>query len=151
MMKLDEQIPGASELWRGERDRAVFCSNSTPLFVDGVVYGTDCNVGELIAVDADNGDRLWTTFQATRPDEKRFIRHGTAFITRIGHTDRYLLFSEVGDLTMARMTRQGYQELGRFHAIEPTGEAFGRRVVWSHPAYSNRTAYNRNDQEIIAV
>ncbi|MCM2373203.1 PQQ-binding-like beta-propeller repeat protein [Aporhodopirellula aestuarii] len=151
MIKLDAQSPGASELWRGERDTAVYCSNSTPMFVDGVIYGTDCNTGNMIAVDAKTSDRLWTSFLPTRPDEKRFVKHGTAFITRIGDTDRYLLFSEIGDLIMARLTRSGYEELGRYHAIEPTGEAFGRDVVWTHPAYANRTAYIRNDREIIAV
>jgi len=156
MIQLGEQTPIApspvvEDLWRGERGRSVFCCNSTPLFIDGVVFGTDCNEGCLIAVDAANGDRLWTTFQPTIPDEKRFAKHGTAFITRIADTDRYLLFSELGDLIMARMTRDRYEELGRFHALEPTGEAFGRDVVWSHPAYANRTAYIRNDQEIIAV
>lgn len=151
MMELDEETPDARALWRGQRGMAVYCNNSTPQFVGGVIYGTDCNEGNLIAVDAENGERLWTTFQATRPDEKRFIKHGTAFITRIGNRDRYLLFSEIGDLIMARMTRSGYEELGRFHALEPSGNAFGRDVVWSHPAYANRTAYMRNDQEIIAV
>ncbi|WP_044300338.1 PQQ-binding-like beta-propeller repeat protein [Rhodopirellula sallentina] len=151
MIKLDSQKPGASEVWRGERKSAVYCSNSTPAFVDGVIYGTDCNDGKMIAVDAKTGDRLWSTFQPTRPDEKRFIKHGTAFVTRIGDTDRYFLFSEIGDLIIARMTRDGYEELGRDHVIEPTGEAFGRDVVWTHPAYAHRTAFIRNDKEVIAV
>ncbi len=59
--------------------------------------------------------------------------------------------SETGDLQMARLTAEGYEDLGRFHAVEPTGECFGRTVVWSHPAYANRTAYIRNDKEIVAV
>ncbi|MCG8648412.1 MAG: pyrrolo-quinoline quinone, partial [Pirellulales bacterium] len=74
-----------------------------------------------------------------------------AFLTRIGQTDRYLLMSETGDLQMARLTESGYEDLGRFHVLEPTGECFGRAVVWSHPAYANKTAYIRNDQEIVAV
>lgn len=151
MMRLDDQRVGADDVWRGERDKSVFTANSTPLFVDGVVYGTDCNVGSLIAVDGDTGDRLWTTFEATRPDEKRFVKHGTGFITRIGETDRYLIFSEIGDLLMAKMNREGYEGLGRFHVLEPTGEAFGRPVVWSHPAYANQTAFIRNDAEIVSV
>jgi outer membrane protein assembly factor BamB len=151
MMRLDDQRVGATDVWRGERDRSVFTANSTPLFVDGVVYGADCNVGSLIAVDADNGDRLWTTFEPTRPEVTRFVKHGTAFITRIGDTDRYFLFSEIGDLVMAKMTRAGYEGLGRFHVLEPSGEAFGREVVWTHPAYANQTAYIRNDKEIVAV
>ena len=150
MMRIDTD-GGVSELWRGEPKSAVHCANSTPLFVDGVVYGTDCNDGSLMAIDADNGDRLWTTFQPTKPDEKRFARHGTAFLTRIGQTDRYLLMSEIGDLVVARLTRDEYRELSRTHVLEPTGEAFGRSVVWSHPAYADGVAYLRNDEEIVAV
>jgi len=32
-----------------------------------------------------------------------------------------------------------------------TGEAFGRDVVWSHPAYSQNTAFVRNDKELVSV
>jgi hypothetical protein len=35
--------------------------------------------------------------------------------------------------------------------VEPTAECFGRGVVWSHPAYADRTAYVRNDKQIVAV
>ncbi|MEM9410504.1 MAG: pyrrolo-quinoline quinone, partial [Planctomycetota bacterium] len=59
--------------------------------------------------------------------------------------------SETGDLLISELTREKYQPHGRFHVLEPTGEAFGRSVVWSHPAYANRTAYIRNDKEIVAV
>ncbi|MEM9828445.1 MAG: PQQ-binding-like beta-propeller repeat protein [Planctomycetota bacterium] len=151
MLELGGSTPSAKELWRGGPKNAVHCANSTPLFVDGVIYGTDCNIGNLIAVDASNGEQLWTTFQATIPDEKRRAGHGTAFLTRIGESDRYLIFSEVGDLLMANLTREGFKELGRTHVLEPSGECFGRRVVWSHPAYADQTAYIRNDKEIVAV
>ena len=115
-----------------------------------MVYGTDCNVGELIAFDAKDGDRLWSTFQATKPDEKRFIKHGTAFLTRIGDSNRFFVFSENGDLMIATLSKDRFEEHGRFHAIEPTQEAFGRSVVWTHPAYANQTVFIRNDQEIVA-
>ena len=151
MIGLDPNQPAAEEVWRGEPKDAVHSGNSTPLFVGGVIYGTDCNDGSLIAVDGENGSRLWETFEATKPGETRFVRHGTAFVTRIGETDRYFLMSETGDLLIARLTAKGFEELGRFHVLEPTAECFGRSVVWSHPAYANRTAYVRNDKEIVAV
>ncbi|NNE00194.1 MAG: PQQ-like beta-propeller repeat protein [Pirellulaceae bacterium] len=151
LIELDREKPAAKVLWRGEAKNAVHCSNAPPAFVDGVIYGTDCLQGSLIAVDSKDGSRLWETFAATKPDEKRFIKHGTAFVTRVGDSDRYLLMSENGDLIMARLTKSGYEEKGRFHAIEPTNESFGRPVVWSHPAYADRTAYIRNDKEIVAV
>ena len=39
----------------------------------------------------------------------------------------------------------------RFELLEPTGDAFGRDVVWSHPAYANRSVYARNDKELVCV
>jgi outer membrane protein assembly factor BamB len=151
LLKLDPDRPAASEVWYGDPKQAVHCSNSTPMFVDGIIYGTDCNVGNLVAVDSKDGSQLWNTFQPTQPEESRRLGHGTAFITRIGDSSRYFLMSETGDLIMARLTAKSYEELGRFHVLEPTGEAFGRDVVWSHPAYADRTAYARNDKEIVAV
>lgn len=152
MLKLDQDEPAAEVQWRGQGPgHAVYCNNSTPIFTEEAIYGTDCNRGCLVAADTEDGSRLWQTFEATRPEETRRLSHGTAFLTRIGDTDRYLIFSEVGDLLIASLTPSGFESHGRFHVLEPTGEAFGRDVVWSHPAYAGRTGYFRNDQEIVAV
>jgi outer membrane protein assembly factor BamB len=151
MLKLSAKTPGAEVLWRGNPKNALYSANATPMFVDGVLYGSDCKLGSLIAVDAQTGDRLWQTFDATKPDEKRKVNHGTAFLTRLGDTDRYLILGEAGQLMLAELTSKEFKSLGSFQALEPTGEAFGRSVLWSHPAYANRTAYIRNDKEIIAV
>ena len=110
-------------------------ANATAMFVDETIYGADCQMGSLIAADAKTGNRLWQTFDATDPKQKRRLNHGTAFLTRIGTSNRYFVMSEVG----------------RFHLLEPSGEAFGRNVVWTHPAYANQTAFVRNDTEIVAV
>jgi outer membrane protein assembly factor BamB len=151
LIELATDRPAAKELWRGEPKGAVHSANATPMFVDGIIYGTDCNEGSLIAVDSKDGSRLWHTFEATKQQNTRLLKHGTAFLTRIADTDRFLVMSETGDLQMAKLTKEGYEDRGRFRVIEPTGECFGRKVVWSHPAYANRTAYIRNDKEIVAV
>lgn len=151
MMRLTSDKPGVEELWSGEPKTSVYCANSTPIFYDKVIYGSDCGVGNFIAVDAENGERYWESFEPTRKGETRRIGHGTAFVTHIADTDRYLLFSELGDLIIAKLTKAGYEEISRAHVIEPTGEAFGRDVVWSHPAYANKTAYIRNDKKLVAV
>ena len=52
LIELDSEKPVATERWRGEPKGAVHSGNSTPVFVDGVIYGTDCNEGSLIAVSA---------------------------------------------------------------------------------------------------
>ena len=151
LFELASDKPAVSELWRGEPKQSVYCANSTPLIRGGVIYGTDCNEGCLIAVDTKTGERLWTSFLPTRPEEKRRVSHGTAFITRLGDSDDFLLMSEIGDLIRAKLTADGYSETWRFHVLEPTGEAFGRAAVWSHPAYAQGTAFIRNDKELVAV
>ena len=108
----------------------------------------DSSAGSLRAVKLENGQRLWETFKATTGGERR-AAHGTAFLTRNG--DRFFLFSETGDLIVARLTPEKYEEIGRAHLLEPTNEAFGRPVVWSHPAYANRCVFARNDKEIVCV
>lgn len=151
MLKLDADKPGASEVWRGTPRQSIYSANATPLFVEGVLYGADQDSGALVAADGKDGNRLWTTFEATLPSEKRRLKHGTAFVTRIGDTNRYLIMSETGDLLISELTPEKYISHGRFHVLEPTGECFGRAAVWSHPAYANKTAYVRNDKEIVAV
>ena len=151
MIELNADKPEAKELWRGNRRNSVYGATATPQFVDGILYGSDCHVGKFFAVDGKDGTRLWETFDATRPEEERFIKHGTGFVTRLGDSNRYLIMSEVGDLVLTELTKEKYTSLGRFHVLEPTSEAHGRNVVWSHPAYANRTAYVRNDKEIVAV
>ena len=151
MIQLDDSKPSATELWRGNPRNSVFSANATAMFVDGTIYGSDCQMGSLIAADGKTGERLWTTFDATDPKQKRRLNHGTAFLTRIGTSNRYFVMSEIGDLLVVELTPEKYVSKGRFHVLDPSGEAFGRPVVWSHPAYANRTAYVRNDKEIVAV
>jgi outer membrane protein assembly factor BamB len=151
MLKLDTEKPGATEVWRGKPRHSIYGANSTPHFVDGTLYGADQDMGSLIAADGKDGNRLWSTFDATDPEEDRKLSHGTAFLTRIGDTNRFLIMSETGDLLISELTPEKYISHGRFHVLEPTGECFGRKAVWSHPAYANKTAYVRNDEEIVAV
>lgn len=146
--KLDPQRAGAAVLWSGTSTTAVYCSNSTPVIVDGTIYGNDCQVGNLRAVKLATGERLWETFQPTTGGDRR-ASHGNAFLTKNG--DRFFLFSETGDLIIARLSPEKYEEISRAHLLEPTNEAFGRPVVWSHPAYANKCIFARNDKEILCV
>ena len=152
MVELAPAAPAVKELWRGKRGKtSIQSANATPLFVDGVIYGTDHQDGTLIAISSEDGRRLWQTYEATKPGATRFVKEGTAFLTRIRDTDRYLVMSETGDLQIAKLTADGYEHRGRMHILEPTQFAKGHQVLWSHPAYANRTAYIRNDNEIVAV
>ena len=135
------------ELWRGKAKHAIYCANSTPIFDDGYLYGADCEKGSLICVRAEDGERMWETFQPTCGGERR-MSHGTAFLTKVG--DLYYLLSETGDFIVARLSPKAYEEIGRFKVLEATNECFGRPVVWSYPAYSDRCLFARNDKELVA-
>lgn len=146
--KLDETKPGAEVAWKGSNKTAVYAANTTPVIDhEGIIYGADCMSGQFRAVKLETGERLWDTFAPTT--NTRRGGHGTAFIVR--HQDRYFLFSETGDLILARLSAKGYDEISRFHVLDPTGECFGREVVWSHPAFANRCCYARNDKELVCV
>ena len=41
--------------------------------------------------------------------------------------------------------------MSRAHVIEPLDRMPNRKVVWTHPAFANKSAYIRNDKEIVAV
>jgi hypothetical protein len=148
LWRLSRDKPGVEEVWSGKPNTAVYCANSTPVIEGGVIYGSDCQVGDLRAVELASGKRLWESFEPTTGGERR-ASHGTAFITKNG--ERHFLFSETGDLIIARLSPERYEEISRAHILEPTGEALGRAVVWSHPAYANKCAFIRNDKEIVCV
>ncbi len=152
LMKLGASEPGAEVVWRSTPKTGVYVSNSTPFIRDGVIYGADINTSQLIAVDLMSADRLWGTTKPTlAPDASSRARHGTAFLTLHEPSGHFFLFSENGDLILADLTREGYEELGRFAALKPTNEAFGRPVVWSAPAFALRSAFVRNDEEIVRI
>ncbi|MCA9268799.1 MAG: pyrrolo-quinoline quinone, partial [Planctomycetales bacterium] len=109
--------------------------------------GMDCQAGSLVAAKMETGERLWETFDPV--GAKRRVGHGTAFLVR--HEKRFFLFSEQGDLILADLSPAGYVERGKFHVLEPTNEAFGRKVVWSHPAFAERCLFARNDRELVCV
>ena len=153
LYSLAKDSPGAQVVWRGGPKNAMYCANSTPFIEKNTIYGCDCHTGMLTAVDLESGDRLWETSAPTSATE-RSAKHGTAFLIRQPVSDdplRVWLFSETGDLILARLTPDAYEEQGRMHLLEPTNECFGRPVVWSHPAFANKCCFARNDKELVCV
>ena len=137
-----------TELWRGEKATGVYPVNASPLARDGVLYGCDAN-GQLLAVELATGKRLWATTAPTIGVEKepsRATADATAFLVFNG--DKAVLFNEVGELILAKLSREGYSEVSKAKLVEPTGEAFGRKVVWSMPAFAERCVFVRNDKEV---
>ncbi len=145
LLKLNSEKPDVEEVWRDKARDAISPVNVQPIAVGNVIYGFDQG-GSLCAVEIPSGKRLWAT---SAPIGERPVRSGTAFIVK--QADRFWLFNENGEIIIARMTREGYQEIDRAKVIEPSNLAFGRQVVWSMPAFANRRAYIRNDDEIICI
>ncbi|MFK7766842.1 MAG: PQQ-binding-like beta-propeller repeat protein [Mariniblastus sp.] len=147
LMKLGTDKPTAEEVWRDRAREAISPVNVQPFYdrENRVVYGMDQS-GDLVALGLPEGNRLWAT---PAPVSKRRVGSGTAFIVR--QADRYWLFNENGELIIAKLSLKGYEEIDRAKVIQPSNNAFGRDVVWSMPAFANRRAYIRNDDEIICV
>ena len=155
MMRLDQDRPGATMLWRGQsrsempdETDGLHALISTPLIIGDTVYGVG-SYGELRGLDATTGERLWMSDQMVAQ-----ARWGTAFMVKQG--DRYFVNNDDGFLITAEFTPDGYVEHGRTRLIEATSDAgygpsrfFDRKVNWSHPAYANGHIIHRNDNEII--
>lgn len=150
LIELDASEPKAEILWTGSSTKALYAANATPFIEDGTLYGADCRPGSFRAVDLKTGKRLWETFKPTTGTD-RPAGHGTAFIVKHQPSGKFFLFSETGDLIVAELTPDAYKELSRFHVLEPTGEAFGRSVVWTHPAFADGCVFVRNDKELVCV
>lgn len=150
-LRLDPAMPAVTVAWRGSRTVGLAPVSGTPLVVDGVAYGIDGN-GLFRAVRIDTGERLWATARPVngREDEQRSgANEGATFVTRNGQ--RYFIFGENGDLVIARLTPQRYDEISRTKLLDPVGVGLGRQIVWSHPAYAGKCVFARNDQEIVCA
>ncbi len=156
VLKLDKDKPAVTVLWqeatdksRKPKERGLYPVNMAPLVVDGVVYGVD-QPGMLRAVELETGKKLWFTHKPVigreEPEDYKGAGSGTAFVVKNG--DRYFLFAETGELVIAKLSPKGYEEVSRAKLLDPTGAAFGRKVVWSHPAFANKSVYARNDKEL---
>ncbi|MBM3861067.1 MAG: pyrrolo-quinoline quinone [Verrucomicrobia bacterium] len=139
---------GAEIVWQGTPKNALYSGTASPFIEGEVVYGCDADTGALTCVRLSDGERLWQTTVPTTGEGKKG-RYGTAFL--IKHSDRFFLFNEQGDLMIAKLSPKSYEELGRFHVLEPTNKTFGRPMVWSHPAFAQRCLFARNDKELVCV
>ena len=153
MLTLDADRPAAAVRWKGDSTSEIITDGlhsvlATPFIIDGYIYGIG-SYGQLRCLDAATGERIWETQEVI----VERARWASAFIVR--HEDRFFINNDRGDLIIARMTPEGYEEISRTHLIAPTSEPGNRRqletVNWSHPAYANQHIYARNDEEIIAA
>jgi outer membrane protein assembly factor BamB len=149
-LMLDMGLDGSTPriLWKGKsnsetRTDKLHSIMSTPWVTPTHIYGV-CSYGQLRCLDANTGERIWETFEATGEG-----RWWNAFI--IPHEDRYFLHNEQGDLIIADLSPKGYRELSRAKLVEPTRKVLERMTIWSHPAFAMQSVFARNDKEIVRV
>jgi len=148
MLKLDGDTP--SIVWKGKSNNAAFPDGvhsmmASPVFHDGHGYAVG-NQGELRCFETATGKQKWRTYDAVAG--KR-ADGGTVFVVPQGK--RHVMFNDQGDLILANLSPEGYQEIDRAHILEPVSFARGRNVVWSHPAFAQRCMFARNDKEMVCV
>ena len=145
MFKLEASQPAASVLWPESRavSQRILSNTSTPLLRDGNVFSAKTS-GELVCLDAATGKQIWQTNTVTS------LGNGSS-IHLTPNGDSVLLFTDQGNLIRARLSFEGYQELGRVHLLDATHPFNGRNVVWPPPAYANRHVFARNEQELVCA
>ena len=140
------QAPVPKTVWKVEPRKGIVSVFSTPFVEGNYIYGSSTS-GKLVCLEANTGERKWETYKHLNNDAKR--ASAEFFITRQG--DRYFLFTEFGDLIIARLTPAGYEEIDKANLLPPTTWAFGRDVLWCAPAFAGKCMFVRNDNELLCV
>jgi outer membrane protein assembly factor BamB len=150
LLRLLKDKPDIEKLWQisGHDEKntlALHSIISTPVFENGYIYGVD-SYGELRCLDARDGSRVWedtTAVPTARWSTIHFVKNG----------DRFFLFNERGDLIIAKLSPERYEEISRAKLLEPTIDQLPQRggVCWSHPAFANKHIFARNDKELVCA
>jgi outer membrane protein assembly factor BamB len=134
-IRLGDQPQQAELLW--EENRHLRGIMSPPIYRDGLVYSLDKQYG-LTCFELATGRKLWDDGNRLTPRG----RNPQANLVWLGETDRAIALNSEGELILARLTREGFQEQSRVKIIGPT---------WAHPAFAGNRVYARNDSELVAV
>jgi outer membrane protein assembly factor BamB len=145
-----DRRPTVAEIWRRRgpselQTDSLHCMISTPYLEGDHVYGVD-SYGELRCLDAKTGDRIWESLKATpkaRWSNIHMVKNGA----------RHFMFNERGELVIARLSPDGYEEISRAKLISPTTRQLPQRggVCWAHPAFAGKHVFARNDEELVCA
>ena len=133
----------AKLLWKGNTRRGIAGVHNTAFIQDGLIYACGPN-GKYSCARLDSGEKLWSTFSPSEGERPS----SWANVFTIKQGNRYFLSNDYGELIIAKLSSTGYREISRAKLIDPTHQVGGRALVWSHPAFANRSVYLRNDREI---
>lgn len=151
MLRLQSDEPAIDKLWSRtgpdeKHTEALHANFAEPFVRNGFIYGVD-SYGEVRCLDAGTGRRIWESLDVVprqRWSTARFIRS----------PEHDWIFTERGELVIARLSPEGYREISRTKVIEPTKAQLPSRregVVWAHPGFANRKIYARNDEALVCV
>jgi outer membrane protein assembly factor BamB len=145
MLELGSGRSGARVLWPQVRpvQRRILSVTSTGMIRDGCVYSARLT-GALVCLDAKTGKQIWETDKVTGTGNGSSI-HLTP------NAEDVFLYTDRGDLIVAKLSAQGYREISRAHLIDPTTPYSGRNVIWPPPAYANRHVFVRSDRELVCA
>ena len=147
MLKLDEHKPVASVLWPESRaeTRRILSGTSTPLLQRDYVYSLN-PAGNLACLEAETGRQIWETDQVTRQKTGR-----SACMHMTVNGSSVFIYNELGELILAHLSPQGYEEICRTTLIEPSYSFGGKKLTWAAPSFANGHVYARNEKEIICA
>ena len=100
--------------------------------------------GELVCLAPGTGNQIWGTTNVTE------LKFG-ASIHLTPNGDVTYLFTDEGNLILARLTPEGYHEINRVHLLKPTSVLGARRLAWTPPVYAHRCIFARNFEELICA
>lgn len=150
LLKVSQDKLAVEQVWRrkGKSETetdALHCMISTPLILDGYIYGVD-SYGQLRCLDPKTGDRLWESLDAV-PTAR------WANIHMVRNDDKIWMFNERGQLIISTLSPKGFREICRAQLITRTTEQLNQRggVCWSHPAFAHKNIYARNDKELLCA
>jgi outer membrane protein assembly factor BamB len=124
---------GPRALWQA---RAPACLMATPLERDGILYVLDKRDG-LQALEWESGNVLWKDQNRLTPSAGR-----NPHASPVWAGDRLLALNSEGELVLYRVSREGFEDLGRARIIGPT---------WAHPAFSGQEVFARSDEEVVCA
>ena len=152
LLLLDESKPEITVAWRKNDPKTPDNLHSlipTPYINDGYIYGTH-QKGELRCLELLTGTLVWESTEAVEPD--RF-----ATLHMIGQGDEgqpVWIFNEHGELIIAELTPEGYQQRSRGKLVNRTAAGMPSRiggVTWAHPAFAYKHVIARNDKQLVCA
>lgn len=145
MFELNPGKPAAQIRWPGVNPaaRRILSNTSTAAIVGDYIYSAKSG-GEFVCLDTATGNPRWESSTITN-------RANGASVSVTVAGDQAFLYTDRGDLVLARLAPDQYTELGRVHLIEPTSPFAGKKFAWSPPSFANGHIFVRNDEELICA